>query len=569
MSLYKRFYKQADAPAPQQEASTEHVPGMKDDFVPAPHQARAVRRLIENDGKMIMAHQVGTGKTSASVYGFEKMKQLGRAAKAIVIVPAGLRENFLEGGVQKFTNDTGNIAMQPDKIDPKASFNIVSYETFRQDPVGIMQRSGADTMICDEYHRLRNDDSSTYQALTAGRQYAKNFIGLTGSLINNNPAEIAPLLALSENNPHLTKEDFKDKFIKTVGTTESFTGKARKLLGLKNPAEFARDVYPSVDYVTTEDIPGNNMPRKDVKYVPVPMSDQQYHMYQLALNKLGPISEYISRRDSNVKMKDTDRVFTQIMQARQIANSIETGRKDVSLEQAAEGTPKVRRIIGDTVKHLSEKPDNNVVLYTNLVHGGIDVLSAGLDAAKIPHALFIGKGTEIDGQAVTEDIRQNGVRDFKDGKKRVIVISGAGAEGLDLKNATAFYALDGHYNPERILQAEARARRLGGQAQRPPAQRVVDVRRYQSVAPGSAQPGVFGRMLGETAPRTTDQWMYELAANKFKTNKQFTDVLHKPSKYIRKEYTESGKVRYVYAPPQEGGLWGKFFGPKQEAAKQI
>ena len=69
--------------------------------------------------------------------------------------------------------------------------------------------------------------------------------------------------------------------------------------------------------------------------------------------------------------------------------------------------------------------------------------------------------------------------------KRVIVISGAGAEGLDLKNATAFYALDGHFNPERILQAEVGARRLGGQSARPVEQRKVDVRRYQSTVPKS------------------------------------------------------------------------------------
>ena len=541
---------QAPQAAPK---SGSGVPTMIPEFTPKPHQVEAVKRLEENNGKMIMVHAMGTGKTLTSIYGFEKMRDEGKAKKAVVITPAGLRNNFFDS-ITKFTTSKANIANQPNKIDPNAQYNVVSYETFRQDPVGIMERAGADTMIVDEYHRVRNAEASTHQALVAGRQKAKNFIGLTASFINNKPSEIAPLLALSENNPNLTSQEFNTKFVRTIGAIKSFTGSTKKQVGLKNAPAFVKAVYPKVDFVATEDVSGNDMPKKQVKEVPVPMSEEQYKLYELALNKLGPISEYIERRDPNISVRDTERIFTQIGQARQIANSVGMGRKDITPEQAAEKTPKVRRIIEDTVKHLAEKPDNNVVLYTNLVNGGVDVLDAGLRKAGIDHALFIGKGTEVNGTNVTETSRQQGVNEFKEGKKRVIVISGAGAEGLDLKNATAFYALDGHFNPERILQAEARARRLGGQAHRPPEQRVVDVRRYKSVAPASEQPSLFRRILGAEKPRTTDEWMYDVAAEKYKTNKQYYSALKEPHKYVRKEIAPTGKVRYLYPEevPQQG-----------------
>lgn len=569
--LYSMLIKTAEEPAPPTVAGGG-VATMRPEFQPKPHQISAVRRLFENDGKMIMVHGMGSGKSATSVYGFEKMRQEGKAKKAVVITPAGLRENYA-GGISKFSTSESNIAQQPDKIRPDVPYNIVSYETFRQDPIGIMQRAGADTLIVDEYHRVRNDDVSTYKALLAGRQYAKNFIGLTASFINNNPAEIAPLLALSENNPNLTSGEFKSKFVRTIGAIEGFTGSTKKQVGIKNTPAFVKAVYPKVDFVSLEDMPGADMPKKNVRDVSVPMSDEQYKLYQLALNKLGPISEYIERRDPNVSIKDSNRIFTQIGQARQIANSIHMGRNDVSIEQAAARTPKVNRVIADTQRHLAEKPDNNVVLYTNLVRGGVDVLSAGLSKAGIDHALFIGKGTEVNGTNVTERTRQAGVTEFKEGKKRVILISGAGAEGLDLKDATAFYALDGHFNPERILQAEARARRLGGQAHRPPEQRQVDVRRYKSVAPMSEQPSFFGRMLGRKAPRTTDEWMYDVAREKYKTNQQFYSALNTPNKYIRKETLPSGKVRYVYPHEvRQPGLWDKMTGqptPNIEMAKQV
>lgn len=543
------------------------------------HQEAAVQKLFDNKGRLILAHQMGSGKTLTSIYGFEKMRQAGKASKAVVVVPAGLRENFARSGIEKFTTSSFQVVgspeernrmsnyVRPDELGADKTYTVVSYEQMRRDPIGIMQRTGADTIIADEFHKTRNDQSQVYQSMMRARQLATNFIGITASLINNEPGEIAKLLNLSEGGPPTSPREFVRRYTRTVGTAQGFGGGKKRVIGINNPEEFAMQVVPKVDYFETGDIPGAAMPRKDVKNVYVPMSKEQYHLYQLALNKLGPVQEYVTRRDPNITLKDAERVFTQLTQARQISNSVAMGRKDVTIEQAADRTPKVSRLLQDTQQHLKDRPDNAVVLYSNLIRGGVDVLSAGLKKAGIPHALFIGAGTELGDGKVTNVSRSQGVEDFKAGKVKVIVLSGAGAEGLDLKNATAFYSLDGHFNPERIMQAEARARRLGGQAHRPPEQRVVDVRRYQSVVPSSEQPGVFGKMLGKAAPQTTDEWAYNVAGRKFQTARQFYDVLHKPHKYLRKEYYTkrdgSRGVRYMYASQlsQPRGLFAKLFGP--------
>lgn len=585
MSLLRLLEKQAQpapAPAPPAERGNT-VPTMKPEFKPMPHQEAAVQKLFDNRGRLILAHQMGSGKTLTSIYGFEKMRQSKKAAKAIVVVPAGLRENFARSGVEKFTDSSFQVVgsseeknrmsnyVRPEEIDPNKTYTIVSYEQMRRDPVGMMQRTGADTIIADEFHKTRNDQSQVYRAMMQARQYASNFIGITASLINNEPGEIAKLLNLSEGGPPISPRDFVSRFTRTIGTAQGFGGGKKRIIGINNPEEFAMQVVPKVDYFETGDIPGAAMPRKDVKNVYVPMSKEQYHLYQLALNKLGPVQEYISRRDPNITLKDADRVFTQLTQARQISNSVAMGRRDVSLDQSAERTPKVHKVLQDTAQHLQDKPDNSVVLYSNLIRGGVDVLSAGLKKAGIPHALFIGAGTEIGDGKVTNVSRSQGVEDFKNGKVKVIVLSGAGAEGLDLKNATAFYSLDGHFNPERIMQAEARARRLGGQAHRPPEQRVVDVRRYQSVVPTSEQPGLFGKMMGRATPQTTDEWAYNVAGRKFQTSRQFYNVLHEPHKYVRKEYYTKRDgtrgVRYLYAKQvsQPRGLFARLFGPKEPA----
>lgn len=594
MSLLRYIMKHAQvtpsAAKPEDKPAVErgnNVPTMKPDFKPMAHQEAAVQKLFDNKGRLILAHQMGSGKTLTSIYGFEKMRQFGKANKAIVVVPAGLRENFARSGVEKATNSSFQVIgsseeknrmsnyVRPDEVDPNKTYTIVSYDQMRRDPVGLMRRTGADTIIADEFHKTRNDQSQVYRSMMQARQYATNFIGITASLINNRPDEVAKLLNLSEGGPPVSPRDFMNRYTRTVGTAEGFGGSKKRVIGINNPEEFAMKVVPRVDYFETGDIPGAAMPRKDVKNVYVPMSKEQYHLYRLALNKLGPVQEYVTRRDPNITLKDADKLFTQLTQARQISNSIAMGRKDVSVDQAAERTPKVRKVLQDTAQHLQDRPDNSVVLYSNLIRGGVDVLSAGLKKAGIPHALFIGAGTELGDGKVTNVSRSQGVEDFKAGKVKVIVLSGAGAEGLDLKNATAFYSLDGHFNPERIMQAEARARRLGGQAHRPPEQRVVDVRRYQSVVPASEQPGVFGKMLGKKTPQTTDEWAYNVAGRKFQTARQFYDVMHKPTKYIRKEYYTrrdgTRAIRYTYARQvsQPRGLFRKLFGPKDTATAPV
>ena len=574
-------------------AADDRVPSMKEWFKPYPHQAEAVDKLFSNHGKLILAHQTGTGKTATAVYGFEKMKHHGKARKALVVVPSGLRDNFATEGVGKFVNgatvqvvgSSGEVSrlpgyVRPTDVAPDKDYTVVSYSMFRRDPEGIMQRSGADTLIMDEFHKVRNEKASVYKAALRARQLATNFIGLTASPVNNKVTEIATLLTVSEGKRLLSPKDFRNRYQETVGFSGGM-GKTRKpVRALKNVNELMGNTLPRVSYVETKDL-GKDMPAKVIQQVDVPMSKDQWGLYELAMDKLGPMREFLMRRDETVTLKDAQQAFTRLTQARQVSNSVHMGRSGISLEQAAEQTPKVKRLLEDARKHLEARGDNKVVLYSNLVNGGVDVLSAGLRRMGIDHGVFVGKGSEINGKKITGVIRQEGVREYKAGKKRAIILSGAGAEGLDLRNSTAFYSLDGHFNPQRVIQAEARAVRLKGLSGRPEAERKVDVRRYRSVRPATAKPGFFSRMLRTSVDKTptVDEWTYDVAGRKFKAQQEFFKKF-KQHKYLRKYTDSKGKTRYVYGettPKQPtaasnrgllGRLSGYFFTPKQRTAAQ-
>jgi len=542
-------------------ASKEPLPvpaSFKDWFTPYEHQAGAVQKLVDNDGKLILAHAMGTGKTVTSVYGIEVLKHTGRAKNALVVVPAGLRENYARKGLEKFLEKpdfqiigTSSEKSRPNYVRPDAAgpkpYTIVSYAMFRRDPVGLMKRTGSDTLVFDEFHKTRNESSGTFQAAMQGRKHARNFIGMTASLINNEPAELASLTTISEGKRFGSPSEFRRHFTQVVGVEKGFGKTKKKVRTLRRHGQLIKFVDPKISYVPTEALKGKAMPKKDMQFVDVAMSDDQYKLYQLALNKLGPVKSYVTRKDPNVVVRKIDPklVFAQTGHARQIANSVHMGRA-MSLEESARKTPKVKRLLDDVEAHLKKTPDGKVVVYSNLIRGGVDVLSAGLKDRKLQHATFVGKGTEVAGGKITSKSRTEGIEAFQKGTKKVLVLSGAGAEGLDLPNATGFYALDGHFNPERVLQAEGRVRRLGGQSHRVPEARKVEVRRYRNVAPKSKQPGFFGKMFGRKAPRTTDQWMYGTAGRKRRQSEEFYTTIKEPTKYLRKWKNEKGEWEYEY-----------------------
>ena len=160
-------------------------------------------------------------------------------------------------------------------------------------------------------------------------------------------------------------------------------------------------------------------------------------------------------------------------------NSVGSVVPGVDLKTSAQITPKTKKMLDDLVEHIQNTPDAQAIVLTNLINGGADVVEAGLQDRGIDYGKFIGKGNK----GVTEETRQKDVEDFKKGKKKVMIISGAGSEGLSLNNTTWEALLDPHYNPERMNQMEGRGIRAYGLQHRKPEDREVQVNRYMATMP--------------------------------------------------------------------------------------
>src|SRR5690606_11435844 len=86
---------------------TEHdgshlsLPGLAATFEPRQHQRDAVARIL-TDGRALLAHAVGAGKTATMVMAAMELRRLGSASKPAVIVPNHMLEQFSREWLQLY-----------------------------------------------------------------------------------------------------------------------------------------------------------------------------------------------------------------------------------------------------------------------------------------------------------------------------------------------------------------------------------------------------------------------------------------------------------------------------------
>jgi SNF2 family DNA or RNA helicase len=491
------------------------------------HQKRVVKRTEENDGSMLVAHATGSGKTLSGIAAFENLKAKGKANRAIVVVPAALRSNFTEKGIKQFTDSSYSTYGPKGEKDSKqigdksdADYNIISYDLFRSHGDKILADTGADTLIMDEIHRARGTEGATYKQLKRLRGKVKGAITLTGSIVNNEPGDVVPLLDVTygEHGHELgTKEEFTKRFVGK--STKSFFGKESPK-ALKHSDQLGKYLRNKVDFLSHEDI-ASSLPKKTVETVETPMSTEQRRIYDFTMSSVDPITRWKIRYNIPVGQREASAAFGKLMQARQISTDPGVLSRQLQKQNPGEYSPKVKAMVEDAEKHLGANPKHKTVIFGNLLTGQLSAIEKGLKAKGMDYSKFYGTGNE--GSSSKE--REEALKDFQSSKKRVLLISGAGAEGLDLKDVNLMQLAEGHYNPERIEQAEARVRRLGSTV------KDVKVKRYVSTPD---KPGLLSsaKKLFGHEDQGIDKWIYGVAERKNELNSQFRGLLKgKPGKY--------------------------------------
>ena len=455
-----------------------------------PHQERVHRKLLQSPG-MLVYHGLGSGKTITSITAADA---LGLDAEAVV--PAALRPNY-EKEIQK--------------VGPQSQFNVKSYEGFAKNP-----DTANKLLIFDEAQRLQDPSSRRTLAAIANSPTAAKRIGLSGTPIQNRPEEIAPLLNILAGKRVLpTGEEFQRKFIGEREVKAKFLD--RLIHGVQsgyeptitNRDEFAKRVRGLVDYHPSV---AEGFPKASIETVETPMSSMQSDVYDYITQSNRSFWNKVERNLPPNK-RESRNLNAFMSGARQVSNTPAPFRKGMSIQDSFNNSPKMQQIVADVQKGIQTVPKFKSVVYSNYIGAGVAPVAHALAQRGIPHHVFTG--------GMSDEERKQKVDDFNNDRVKVLLISGAGAEGLDLKGTRMVQIMEPHWNESRIKQVIGRAIRFRSHDHLPPEHRHVDVKHYQS----TMKPGLLAKAFGKKPKTSADQYLKNLASSKQKLIDQFLKVL--------------------------------------------
>ena len=89
------------------------LPGLSLAFRPRPHQVAAVARMI-NEPAVLLAHEVGAGKTAEMIIGVTELRRLGLVRKPAIVVPNHMLDQFAREWLQLYPQARVLVARRDD-----------------------------------------------------------------------------------------------------------------------------------------------------------------------------------------------------------------------------------------------------------------------------------------------------------------------------------------------------------------------------------------------------------------------------------------------------------------------
>lgn len=364
---------------------------------PHSYQSKIAKHILEQRG-LIVFHTVGSGKTLTSILCSQCYLDKFPNNKVIVITPSGLKDNF----IKEMKTAYGNI-IKEDK------YEFYSYEKFTRENKKMEKIKCQNSLIIiDEAHNLRTSFDGKKGIrngiITECAEKAHRVLLLSGTPIYNNYKDIVSLYNM----------------IRPIGE-KKWTEKTFKIEFLK-----CKISYYSPDILTDP-----NFPKKRIHDIYIDMSPSY-------LIKYDKMIDYIQGNASKtIDSYDPLKLQAFYNKIRRAANELDS----------VDGS-KIRYIYNEIIKNDKKK----IIVYSNFLASGNKILEELLKANNIPYGY-------IEGDKSLKD-RTKLVQLYNENKIRVLLLSKAGGEGLDLKETNSVYILEPSWNQSNEDQVIGRAVRF-------------------------------------------------------------------------------------------------------------
>lgn len=345
-------------------------------------------KLYKNRG-IIVAHSVGTGKTITSIATAQCLLISSVIEHVIVITPTSLQNNFI--------SQAKKYGIPDDNIEKYYTFYTIQGIINSIESKNVISPKNA-LIIIDEAHNLRKVDSIRFDYIFKYSKKATKIMLLTATPLINYPYDIINLVSLVKNETPVSVEEFEDII------------KSKKLL-----TNYVSDVF---SFYTRKDDSGYFFPNKKMHEIFLPMTKKYNEVYEKI--EKGHVSKIEKFKGKNVH------VFYNGL--RRASNTIE------------DFSPKIDWIINFINNNSTQK----IIIFSHFIEMGIFPITKYLNKNNILFSHIIGNVTMKD--------REIAVNNYNENKVKIIFISKAGSEGLDLKNTSSIILLEPSWNENTIEQ---------------------------------------------------------------------------------------------------------------------
>ncbi len=473
-----------------------------------PHQQRVIDKLKASGG-LLVAHGVGSGKTLSAIAAQEAL-----GLPADVIVPAPLVANY-EKELDK------HLTERPD-------VRIRSYEKAVRDK----DVNTEGLVVMDEAHRARNAGTHIAKDVAGAAAKAKARLLLTGTPVYNQPYDLAVLMNTAAGKKVLPDDPalFKKTFVGEETIQAPLLARIKGRL-LDHPVDTVTRaklinrnylINAVKGYVDVHAGGGEHFPRRVDEVHTVEMTPEQHRIYEFHANQMPWYLKAKIRAGLPLDKQESKELNSFQGALRQASNTPRPYVAGMTDEEERKHTSKIQKMVTHLRDMREKDPNFRGLVYSNYLGAGLEPMSRELKRHGIPHHVFTGE--------IPKKQRDEMVRDYNSGKVPVLLVSGAGSEGLDLKGTKAIQLMEPHWNESRLNQVIGRGIRFKSHEHLPEEERQVKVMRYMSqLPPGIADKIGLTWLSGAKKPQSVEEYMKNMSEEKDRFSKQLADALQEAS----------------------------------------
>jgi SNF2 family DNA or RNA helicase len=390
--------------------------------------------FLRTAGRALLADQMGLGKTLQSIAACEG------DGRVLVLAPASNKYGWKEE-IEKWApgeaisvidgSPEGRAALWK----APAKWFIVNYELLLRPADLSEMRRGFDAIICDEATRISNHQAKTVVALKTVP--AAKRIAMTGTPISNRPSDVWSIVDWL----HPGLLGTWSQFLEAYAVFDDW-GERGKVVGFKDLTGLAAKLRPVMLRRTKEEVL-KELPKKTVQDVLFDMSKDEWKVYDaVRANILGDLD---AAAMGGIDRRSLSESMVKMLRLKQVTGST------ALIGDGSAGSTKllVMKERLDEALAGGEK----VIVFTQFAEMA-KLISALLERSEIGHRMIYGD--------VAHEDRQRYVNEFNDDPEvKVMVMTEAGAYGLNLQAASVVIHYDLPWSIAKTLQREDRAHRMG------------------------------------------------------------------------------------------------------------